>query len=104
MKQLYSTGANSPALLRKLIGFAVTTAVIVLALMFSLALLAVIVVVGLFALAYVGWKTRGLRRQMHEHNYEQSHEQYRGGAGHGEMRGEVIEGEAVRVTEPGTPR
>lgn len=94
MKQLYSGGTTSPELLRKIIAFVVTSAAIVLALTFSLLLLAVIVVGGIFALAYVGWRTRGLRRKMRDSSPDGARFE------HGQMKGEVIEGEAIRVTEP----
>ncbi len=57
---------------------------LVLALMFSVVLLAVISVVGLAAFGYFWWKTRGLRKAMRERP----------------ENGQVIEGEAVVVEEP----
>lgn len=93
MRQLSSTGTTTPNLLRKIAAFLVTTGVIALALTFSLLLLVIIAIGGTLALAYVGWKTRGLRTHLPNRPRDSMFEA-------GAMKGEVIEGEAVRVTDP----
>ncbi|MCX7168389.1 MAG: hypothetical protein NTV11_19230 [Rhodocyclales bacterium] len=65
------------------------TILLVLGFMFSLALLAVFVVVGLTLGAWVFWKTRHLRKAMRE----------AGAMRHPPADGDVIEGEAVIVEE-----
>jgi len=95
MRQLSSTGTTNPNLLRKIAAFMVTTGVIVLALTFSLMLLVLIAIAGALALAYVGWKTRGLRTHLHNRPQDNM-PQFEAGA----MKGEVIEGEAIRVADP----
>ena len=103
MKQISYSQTSNP--LRKLAAYVVTAALIVLALMFSLVMLAVIFVVGLLALAYVGWRTRGLRRNMRGQPLDGVAVDE---AMHGAMMkddiaaGQVIEGEAIRIVEPQT--
>jgi hypothetical protein len=63
---------------------------LVLGLMFSVVVLAAVVVVGLIVWSYLWWKTREIRRAMREAPVDR-----RGG--------DIIEGEAVVVDETGTP-
>jgi len=93
MKQLSSTGTTAPNPLRKIAAFMVTTGVIALALTFSLLLLVAIAIGGALALVYVGWKTRGLRKNLRNRPQDSMFEAEA-------MKGEVIEGEAIRVAEP----
>lgn len=95
MKQLSSTGTTATNPLRKIAAFMVTTAVIALALTFSLLLLVLIAIGGALALLYVGWKTRGLRKNLRNRPQDNT-PQFEAGA----MKGEVIEGEAIRVADP----
>jgi len=84
--------------LRKIAGFVVTLAVIGLVLMFSMVAFVIIVVVGAIGWAYLWWKTRELRRQMREFRDSQvmtAEEMVVGAV----TRGEVIEGEVIRVSE-----
>lgn len=85
--------ANIHNPLRKLVAVVTTVAVISLALMFSVVVIAVILVVGAIAWSYLWWKTRHLRKQMRNHPS-------RGVVMEGDIvEGEVIEGEANCVTE-----
>jgi hypothetical protein len=98
MKHLSSTGTTAPNPLRKVAAFLVTTGVIALALTFSLLLLVVIAIGGALALVYVGWKTRGLRKNLRNRPQDNmpQHNMFEAGA----MKGDVIEGEAIRVADP----
>lgn len=75
-----------------------TAALAGLALMFSAVLLALLLVIGVTAWAYLWWKTRALRKQMR--NFPPPGAQAENGAFKDEAHsGVVIEGEAVRVHE-----
>lgn len=93
MRQLSSTGTTTSNILRKIAAFLVTVAIIALALTFSLIFLAVILIGGALALAYVGWKTRGLRTHLRNRQQDSMFDA-------SAARGEVIEGEVVRVADP----
>lgn len=80
MRQPWQSG-----LLGKLFGIVAGTIVLILGLMFSVVLLAVLATLGLLAWGYFLWKTRKIRKQMSE----------------AQQGGQVIEGEAVIVEEPG---
>lgn len=69
-----------PGLLARILAFVVTVALVGVALMFSVFLFAFIVTVGVAAWAYLWWKTRDLRRNLHERPRD----------------GLVIEGEVIR--------
>ncbi|MGA7596039.1 MAG: hypothetical protein WCA64_12675 [Gallionella sp.] len=98
MKYLPHTSANFPGALRNLAAAVATAAILGLALMFSAVLVAVIVVAAMLGWAYLWWKTRELRKLMR--NYPPgSVAMEREAAGKDETRGEVIEGEAVRVAD-----
>lgn len=74
---------EEPGLFAKGLGVVAGAALIVLGVMFSVVLLAVLVVAGLVAWGYVWWKTRELRKAMRERP----------------PGGQVIEGEVVIVEE-----
>lgn len=98
MQNLPNTSTNSPSLLRKMVAFVATVALIALALMFSLVVIAVILVVGAIAWAYLWWNTRELRKQMR--NYPPRGVVMEGEVVEGEVtRGQVIEGEVIRVED-----
>ncbi len=94
MKHLSGPSSNLPNALRKAAAVIATGALVGVAFMFSaMVLMALLALAGLGS-AYLWWKTRELRKQMR--NFPP-----RGGAMEREVfRGEVIEGEAVRVDEP----
>lgn len=98
MRNLPHTPANIPNLLRNLIAVVATAAAFGLALMFSVVVVAVILVAGMLGWAYLWWKTRELRKQMR--NYPPP-----GMVREGEMAendvimGEVIEGEVIHVVD-----
>ena len=105
MKYLAYTSSNSPSLLQKTVAVVVTVAVAGVALMFSAMLLAVVLVVGATAWAYLWWKTREARRQIKQMQQTMQGFQERSTTAEqdifrGEVfEGEVIEGEAIRVDE-----
>ncbi len=55
-----------PGLSAKVLTFAVSVVVLVVAFMFSVVALAIVSVVVLIVVAYVWWKTRDLRRRLRE--------------------------------------
>ncbi|WP_435626767.1 hypothetical protein [Candidatus Ferrigenium straubiae] len=102
IKYISYTPASRPGLLRKIVAVVWTVALIGLALMFSAVLLTAILIVAVIGGAYLWWKTREIRRLMREQmqNFPPPSTQ-----GESEVfRGEVIEGEAVRVYEPDVKR
>lgn len=72
---------ESPSLLRKVVVFVVTAALIGFALMFSVLLFVFVLAAGAVAWGYLWWKTRDLRKQMRKYP----------------PGGVVIEGEVIRV-------
>ncbi|MDP2693591.1 MAG: hypothetical protein Q8O58_01805 [Gallionella sp.] len=95
MENLSYTATKPPSLLRKVAGFAVTVALVGLVLMFSALLFMAILIAGTIAWGYLWWRTRDLRKQMRKHpsggmNMESE-----------VIRGEVIEGEVIRVADSG---
>lgn len=94
MKYFAYTSVKPVGWFKKIIVFVLTAALAVLALMFSALLLAVILIVGALVLAYVWWKTRELRRIM-KHMRDFSARET--GAQREDFRGQVIEGEVIRV-------
>jgi hypothetical protein len=96
VKYLPPAGARPPGLIRKGVAAVVGVAVVGLGLMFSMVLAVVILFAGMLAYGYFRWKMRGLQNQM-------LFQQFRGMAmeqqrDEGEpAKGEIIEGEAVRV-------
>ena len=77
-----------PSLIGKLIGFVVMSVILVLGLMFSVVLLAGVLVIGLGAFGYFWWKTRDVRKKMKEQAAAQT-----------SRDGVIIEGEAVIVED-----
>lgn len=98
MRNLPHNAANIANPLRNLAAVAATAAVFGLALMFSVVLVAVVLVAGTLGWGYLWWKTRELRKQMSVYPP-------RGAAMEREMaeddtiKGEVIEGEVIRVVD-----
>jgi hypothetical protein len=93
-------GLNPPSKtsnpLRKLAAFVLTAVMLGFLLMFSAALLVVILVVGTLGWAYLWWKTRELRKQMR--SFQQ---QAAAAAQQKKPNGDnVFEGEVIRVVEP----
>lgn len=112
MKYIAYTSSHPASLLRKAVALAVTAAVATAVLMFSAVVLAVLLVLGLIAAAWVWWKTRELRKMMKQFQAQAANDAqvFREGAFRAEAsrdqgfggesaRGEIIEGEAVRVHE-----
>lgn len=100
MKYISYTSVGRPSLLRKAVAVAGTVALGAVALAFSAVLLAVILVVVLFGGAYLWWKTREVRKQFREMQAQmrQMNESAARAEPQSEVfRGEIIEGEAVRV-------
>jgi len=64
MRNLPNTSSTSLNPLRKLVAIVSTIVLLGLALMFSVIVIAVILVAGAIAWAYLWWKTRELRKQM----------------------------------------
>ena len=98
MRNLPHTSANTPSPLRNLVAVVATAAAFGLALMFSVVVVAVILVAGTIAWGYLWWKTRELRKQMR--NYPPPGMVREGElAENNVIRGEVIEGEVIRVVD-----
>lgn len=98
MKYISHAASHPPGLLRKTAAIAVTAAVAGVVLMASAVFFAVILVVGVFAMAYLWWKTRDLRKMMR--NFPPRGADTQSGTFRGEEAGgEVIEGEVIRVHE-----
>jgi len=88
MKSNFSApGTRTPGPLGKLLAFILSTALLVLAFMFSLAALAVVAVAGTLFAGWLWWKTRSLRKQM------------RAARAHSYQGGNVIEGEVIRTAD-----
>ncbi len=99
MKYILYTTPKPPGLLRKIAVIIAAVVVTGLVLMFSAVLLAIVLVVGAGAWAYLWWKTRELRKQMQNFppgSMTMEREAYEGQV----IEGEVIEGEVIRVDEP----
>lgn len=89
-------GQQTPGLLGKLLAFALSAGLFVLAFMFSLAALAFVAVGGVLLGGWLWWKTRAVRKQMREANAGT-------GATAGHYRdGNIIEGEVIRATDDST--
>jgi len=98
MRNLPHSPTNISNPLRSLIAVVATAAAFGLALMFSVVVVAVILVAGTMAWGYLWWKTRELRKQMR--NYPPPGMVREGQmAGNDVIRGEVIEGEVIRVVD-----
>jgi ABC-type transport system involved in cytochrome bd biosynthesis fused ATPase/permease subunit len=103
MKHIAYTSTRPPSLLRKTVAAAMTIALADVALMFSAVILTILLLMLVIGGSIFWWKTRELRKQMkqHMHNFPPP-----SGANKqsdifadAELKGQVIEGEAVRVDE-----
>ena len=96
---------RGPGMLVRLLSFLVTAALLVLALTFSVVVIAVLAVAGILVGAWFWWKTRALRREL-KRAEEAWRATPRGQTGAGESpnsaAGVVIEGEVIRVEEQAT--
>lgn len=93
MQNFSFTITEPPSRLRRAALLLATIAMAGLALIFSVLLIAVILIVGATAGGYLWWKTRNLRRQMREFSSG-------GSVMDGEaISDEVIEGEVIRVAD-----
>ncbi len=94
IKYIPNSPATSSNPLRKLLALIATLVLVGLVLMFSAVLLAIIVLVGATAWAYLWWKTREVRKQMREFQARATER--------AEMASNdaVFEGEVIRVVEP----
>lgn len=93
MGNLSFTAAKPSSLFHRIVGSVTAIALIGLVLMFSALLLIVIITIGIMAWGCLWWKTRGLRKQLREHQPGE------GVIGCEEIRGEVIEGEVIHVAD-----
>jgi Flp pilus assembly protein TadB len=93
MKYELDSPEKSPGLLRKLLAFIVTVAMLGLVLMFSAVLLTIIMIAGMLAWTYLWWKTRELRKQMRDFSPRTVEREIK-------VNGdEVFEGEVIRVVD-----
>lgn len=93
MKYELNSPPGSPSPLRKLAAFVVTAGLAGLVFMFSVMLLAVILVVGTIAWGYLWWKSRELRKRMRD--FQSQAMERKQGTSDG-----VFEGEVIRVVDP----
>lgn len=93
MKYELNGPGKTPGLLRKLVALVMTVALVGLVLMFSAVLLAVILVVGTVAGAYIWWRTRELRKQMRDFHSRTMREEASA------SNDAVFEGEVIRVVD-----
>jgi predicted lipid-binding transport protein (Tim44 family) len=104
MKNIAYTSTRPPSLLRKIAATVMTIALAGLALMFSAVILTALLIMLVIGGSIFWWKTRELRKQMKQH--KQNFPPPSGASKHSdifadaELKGQVIEGEAVRVDEP----
>jgi hypothetical protein len=98
MRNLPHNSTNIPSPLHNLLAVVATAAAFGLALMFSVVVVAIILVAGTIASGYLWWRTRELRKQMR--NYPPPGMVREGDmAEEDAIRGEVIEGEAIHVVD-----
>jgi len=94
-----SLGGQPPGPLAKVVTFLLGAALLVVGFMFSLVALAVVAVGAVMAGTWFWWKTRALRRELHEQMRQQPP-----GAGEPQpFAGRIIEGEVIREGEPSAP-
>lgn len=93
MKYIFLAPPNSSNPLRKLFALITTVVLVGLVLMFSAVLLAIIVLVGAIAWAYLWWKTRAVRKQMREFRSWEKETEIKANDN------EVFEGQVIRVVE-----
>jgi len=93
MKYELNSPPGPPSPLRKLAAFVVTAGLVGLALMFSVVLLAIILVVATIAWGYLWWKSRELRKRMRDFQSQaMARKQKADDDG-------VFEGEVIRVVD-----
>jgi len=97
MRKELNGPAQSVGPLRKLVALVITVAMFALVLMFSAVVLVVLLVVGIFAFAYVWWKTREVRRVMRMMRSVATPEARREAQASNDG---VFEGEVIRVVDP----
>lgn len=109
MTNLPQNSGNFPNPLKQVVAVIATVTLIGLALMFSVVVIAFVLVAGTLGWGYLWWKTRELRKQMRNYPPRSAEmdgeaaggEEFRGEEFRGEViEGEVIEGEVIRVVEP----
>lgn len=101
MQNLPYNNSQSPGLLRKGIALVMTAVMIGLSLMFSVLLLAFVLITGVLVMGLLWWKTRHLRKQMRD---QPPGSAVFGSGGIDESQvfkgevyeGEIIEGEVIR--------
>jgi threonine/homoserine/homoserine lactone efflux protein len=99
MKKISYNTTKFPGLLRKIVALIATAVLAALVLMFSAVLFAIIMVVGSAAFVYLWWKTHELRKQMR--NFQtRSMMSERIAREEAIIKGELIEGEVIRVVDP----
>lgn len=103
MKYIDYASNRPPSLLRKTVATVMTIALAGVALMFSAVLLTVIPLMLVIGGSIFWWKTRELRKQMKQHlqNYPPPNGATRQSNifADAKLKGQVIEGEAIRVDE-----
>ncbi len=114
MQNIHYNNSQSPSLLRKGAALIMTAVMIGLSLVFSVFLLAFVLIAGVLVMGFLWWKTRGLRKQMRDQPpggtvfgsggvYES--QVFKGEAFGSEVfkgevyEGEIIEGEVIRKVE-----
>ena len=102
--QSHAAGATSrmPGFVTKTLAVLSAVLLTVVGFMFTLTALAVAMIVVLLGWAYVGWKTRDLRKQMRESGFDPQAFQARA-FGMGQAPGsqsDIIEGEVIRAIRP----
>lgn len=94
-----NTNVSPASPLRKILALLLSVAVLALVLMFSAILLVVIAVAGMLAWGYLWWKTRALRKHLHQAMQQGMAQEARMQAGNDD----VFEGEVIRVVEEECP-
>ncbi|NOU01468.1 MAG: hypothetical protein HOO95_07845 [Gallionella sp.] len=103
MKYIAYSSTRPPSLLRKIVATVMTIALAGLALMFSAVILTVLLILVVIGGSIFWWKTRELRKQMKQHRQNfpppSGANKQSDIFADAELKGQVIEGEAVRVDE-----
>jgi type II secretory pathway pseudopilin PulG len=99
-------GRERPGGLMRVVSYVLAAVLVVLGAMFSLILLAVLALVLLVGGGWLWWKTRAMRQEARAAMaaMRAAADQAQGGRAASPQSGDVIEGEAVRVTEEGDVR
>jgi uncharacterized protein YneF (UPF0154 family) len=98
MRNFPHNSTNLPNPFRNLLAVVATAAAFGLALMFSVVVVAIILVAGTIAWGYLWWRTRELRKQMRDYP-PPGMVREREMAEDDVIRGEVIEGEVIHVVD-----